>query len=210
MKLKNSAVYAIVGAVIVASPVSAQQPNSKLISTTNAPTEVRQIPGAFAQVAVPGGTAVTISLLEELASNTAHAGDRVRFKSLEPVVSGGWIVIEKDAVGEAEVLSAEGAGGNGHSGQMQIKFDWIYGVDGMKIALSDLPETSNGRGGKGAASTASLASYLLLGPIGLFAHNFVRGKDIVIKPDQKLRVYVAETVHIMPATRDSSADSFAH
>lgn len=108
------------------------------------------------------------------------------------------------------MLSAESAGGNGHPGKMQLQFEWVYGVDGLKIQLSDVPETQNGEGQKGGASTATIASYLVLGPLGLFAHNFVHGKDIIVKPDQKIQVYVAQTVHIAPKTRVTTADGFAH
>jgi len=164
----------------------------------------------LAPVAVMGGTPIKIALLQQIASNTAHAGDIVRFKSIDTVTSDGWIIVDKGALGEAEVLSAEGAGGNGHPGKMQLQFNWIYGADGLKLKLSDAAETSNGEASKGAASTASIASYLVLGPLGLFAHNFVHGKDIIIKPDQKIQVYVAQTVHVTPKTRVTTKDGFAH
>jgi hypothetical protein len=161
-------------------------------------------------IAVVGGTPIKISLVEQIASNTAHAGDKLRFRTLDTVTTDGWIVVEKGALGEAQVLSAESAGGNGHPGKMQLQFDWVYGVDGLKIQLSDVPENQNGEGQKGGASTATIASYLVLGPLGLFAHNFVHGKDIIVKPDQKIQVYVAQTVHIVPKARVTTADGFAH
>jgi hypothetical protein len=196
---------ALFAVVTSASAISAQT------SATPAATDTTVVaPATPAGIAVIGGTPVKIALVEQIASNTAHAGDRLRFRTLDVVTSDGWIVIDKGALGEAEVLSAESAGGNGHPGKMQIQFDWVYGTDGLKIALSDVPETQNGEGQKGGASTATIASYLVLGPLGLFAHNFVHGKDIIIKPDQKLQVYVASTVHIVPTTHVTSADGFAH
>jgi hypothetical protein len=161
-------------------------------------------------IALPGGTLAKISLLEQVASNTAHEGDKFQFRSLEDVTVDGWILIPKGSLGEGEVLSAESAGGNGHPGKMKLQFNWIYGSDNLKIRLSDVPSTSNGDAAKGAASTAAIASYLVLGPLGLFAHNFVHGRDIVVKPDQKIQVYVAQGVHVTPKDKVTSADGFAH
>jgi len=167
-------------------------------------------PVTHAAVAVPSGTPVKISLIEQIASNTAHAGDKIHFKAIEPVVVDGWVIVASGAIGEGEIISAEGAGGNGHPGKMQLQFNWIYGADDLKIKLSDVPENSNGEGAKGGASTAAIASYLVLGPLGLFAHNFVHGKDVIVKTDQKIQVYVAQNVHIVPTKQLTTADGFAH
>jgi uncharacterized membrane protein len=121
-----------------------------------------------------------------------------------------WVVIARDAVGEGSVVSAEGAAGNGHAGKIQLQLDWIYGADGLKIKLSDVASNANGDGAKGAASTAAIASYLVLGPLGLFAHNWVKGKDVTVKPEQKIAIFVAQTVHVTPKTKVSSTDGFAH
>jgi len=40
----------------------------------------------------------------------------------------------------------------------------------------------------------------LLGPVGLLAHNWVRGKDITVAPATKLPVYVDHTIHIVAKT----------
>lgn len=163
-----------------------------------------------APVPVPAGTPIKISVVEQIASNTAHTGDKFQFKALDDVALDGWIVVAKNALGEGEVVSAEGAGGNGHPGKMQLQFNWIYGADGLKLKLSDVPSSANGDAAKGAASTAAIASYLVLGPLGLFAHNFVHGRDIVVAPDRKIDVYVAQNVHVTPKEKVTSADGFAH
>jgi hypothetical protein len=165
---------------------------------------------AAAAVVVASGTPLKIALTDQLASNSAHVGDRFQFHSLEDVTVDGWVIIPKGALGEGEILHAESAGGNGHPGKLQLQFDWIYSADNLKVKLSDVPATSNGDAAKGGASTATIASYLVLGPLGLFAHNFVHGKDVVVKPDQKIQVYVAHSVHVTPTARVSSADGFAH
>jgi hypothetical protein len=167
-------------------------------------------PATAAAITVPGGTPMKVSLIEPISSNTAHAGDKIHFKAIDDVTVDSWVVIARDAVGEGSVVSAEGAGGNGHPGKIQLQFDWIYGADGLKIKLSDVAANANGDAAKGAASTAAIASYLVLGPLGLFAHNWVHGKDVTVKTDQKIPIYVAQTVHVTPKTKVSSTDGFAH
>ena len=177
------------------------------VAPVNAPTPAAP---AAAPVAVPAGTPIKIAVVEQIASNTAHAGDKFQFKALDDVTLDGWIVVAKNALGEGEVVGAEGAGGNGHPGKMQLQFNWIYGADGLKLKLSDVPSSANGDAAKGAASTAAIASYLVLGPLGLFAHNFVHGRDVVVAPDRKIDVYVAQNVHVTPKDKVTSADGFAH
>jgi hypothetical protein len=180
----------------------AQPPATAPVDTT--------APANAATITVPGGTLLKVSLIEPVSSNTAHAGDKIHFKAIDDVTVDSWVVIPRDAVGEGSVVSAEGAGGNGHPGKIQLQFDWIYGADGLKIKLSDVASNANGDAAKGAASTAAIASYLVLGPLGLFAHNWVHGKDVTVKPDQKIAIYVAQTVHVTPKTKVSSKDGFAH
>ena len=188
-----------------APPVTAPvQPPAATVPVDGTPSS------AVATIIVPGGTPLKVSLIEPISSNSAHAGDKIHFKAIEDVTVDSWVVIPRDAIGEGSVLSAEGAGGNGHPGKIQLQFDWIYGADGLKIKLSDVASSANGDGAKGAASTAAIASYLVLGPLGLFAHNWVHGKDVTVKPEQKIAIYVAQTVHVTPKVKVSSTDGFAH
>ena len=189
----------------MAQPTAPAQPAPP---TAPAPDNAAAAPAAT--ITVPGGTPLKVSLIEPISSNTTHAGDKIHFKAIDDVTVDSWVVISRDAIGEGSVVSAEGAGGNGHPGKIQLQFDWIYGADGLKIKLSDVAANANGDAAKGAASTAAIASYLVLGPLGLFAHNWVHGKDVTVKTDQKLAIYVAQTVHVTPKTKVSSTDGFAH
>jgi hypothetical protein len=193
----------------IAQPTAPTQPTAPAQPPVTAPADSAPAASA-ATITVPGGTPMKVSLIEPISSNTAHAGDKIHFKAIDDVTVDSWVVIPRDAVGEGSVVSAEGAGGNGHPGKIQLQFDWIYGADGLKIKLSDVAANANGDAAKGAASTAAIASYLVLGPLGLFAHNWVHGKDVTVKTDQKIAIYVAQTVHVTPKTKVSSTDGFAH
>ena len=161
-------------------------------------------------VLIASGAPLKITLVHQLASNSAHTDDPFAFHAADDVVVDGWVVIAKGAIGEGHVISAESSGGNGHPGKLQLQFDWIYDTDNLKVKLSDVPSTNNGDAAKGASSTATIASYLVLGPLGLFAHNFVHGKDVIVKSDQKIEVYVAQSVHVAAVSHPSTVEGFAH
>ncbi len=159
---------------------------------------------------VAGGVAVILLLDAAVSSASAKVGDTFSLHAADDVVQSGHIVIAKGAHGEGEILLAEHSGGNGHPGKLGLQFDWISANDGERIKLSNTPRQSDGDATKGAASTATIASYLILGPLGLFAHNFVHGHDITVETTSKLTAYVDHTVHVAPGKKgDSPSDSFA-
>jgi len=169
-------------------------------------------PCLAATVTVPGGTPLSISVNDPVSSGSAKAGDVIAIHAADDLVVNGWIVVAKGAPGQAEVADAEEAGGNGHAGKLALKFDWIYATDGLKIRLSDQAHRAQGEGSKGASSTATIASYAVLGPLGLFAHNWVKGRNATIDPKTVIPVYVDSTVHISAKSRSGvvSNDGFAH
>jgi hypothetical protein len=169
-------------------------------------------PCLAATVTVPGGTSLAVSVNDPVSSGSVKAGDVVAIHAADDLVVNGWVIVAKGAPGQAEIAEAEEAGGNGHAGKLALKFDWIYATDGLKIKLSDQAHRSEGEGSKGASSTATIASYAVLGPLGLFAHNWVKGRNATIDPKTAIPVYVDRTVHINAKTRSGVVgnDGFAH
>jgi hypothetical protein len=187
----------------IADLVAVGVPTAAMTSGMRSPTE------SLGGSEVVAGLPISVHLDAPLSSGSARIGDTFSFQAIDDVVSDGWVVIPKGAQGQGEVVQAEGAGGNGHQGKLGIQFDWITSVDGSRIKMSVTPRSSEGDSKVGAASTATIASYVLLGPLGLFAHNFVKGKDIVIDPATKLTGYVEHTVHVK-ATQQADSLGFAH
>jgi len=161
-------------------------------------------------VVLPTGTPLEIHLDAPLSSASAKVGDKFAFQSNGDIAVDGVVVVAKGAQGEGEVAIAESAGSNGHPGKLGLQFNWIAAVDGSKVALSDTQHSDEGEQKKGAASTATIASYLILGPLGLFAHNFVRGRDITLDEKTKLKAYVDHTVHVGSQVKESVPPGFAH
>lgn len=163
-----------------------------------------------ALVSVPGGTTVTVNLRDSVSSATATVGSTVPIVVAKEVDVNGWTIVPKGANGQATITAAEHAGGNGHGGKLGMSVDWVFSADGGKIQLSSVNHAAEDGDQKGASSTATIATYLLLGPLGLFAHNWVHGKDVTIEPDRIFTVFVDHDIHVQATTAASAATGFDH
>lgn len=172
-------------------------------AATAAPIAVKRV------VIVPAGALVPVSTTDKISSATAQVGDIITVAATEDVIADGYVVVAKGAGGQAEIASVERAHGNGGSGKLGIKMDWIMAVDGEKILLTSTPKTASEEDRGGGSSTATILSYALLGPLGLFMHNFAHGKDVIVDPSKVLSAYTDASVHITSTTLAGTA-GFAH
>jgi hypothetical protein len=152
-------------------------------------------------VLLPGGTPLRVHLDTELSSVGSHPGDTFAFTVIDDVRSGDWLVIPAGAHGVGDVVAA---------GKLAVQFDYVYAADGEKVRVAQTADTTEGEQRKGAASTATIASYAVLGPLGLFAHNWVKGRDATIAPSRTFSIVVESTVHVRTVSRLVSGDDFAH
>jgi hypothetical protein len=155
-------------------------------------------------VTVPGGTIVDVSLQEPISSASAQVGDQVEVRVVNEVDIAGWLVIPAGSPGHATVTTVDHAGSNGHGGQLGLSIDWVFSEDGGRVALSPTNHASENGQEKGAASTATILSYVLLGPLGLFAHNFVRGRDVTIDTNKVFAVFVDHDILVATAAKATS------
>gem|GEM_PF-849647 len=179
---------------------------SAMPSSTSASALAATTTNVASGTLVPAGTTIHVAVATPLSSSNAKVGDTFAIRVVDELVIDGMVILEKGASGQGTVAMVEGAGSNGHAGKLGLQYDFITASDGNKIKLSNTQHTDQGEGQGGAASTATIATYLLLGPLGLFAHNFVRGKDLTIDEKTKLTAYVDSTVHVN-ATRKSQPGS---
>lgn len=143
---------------------------------------------AATAVTVPAGTKVEVRVANPISSGSAKVGQRFTFQAASPVVVNNRVVIAKGAGGAGSVVKVTKAQGKS-AGEITLQFSTIHAVDGSLVPLS---ETSSNKGNaeKGKASTATIAATVVLGPIGLFAHNLVKGKDVTINPSQTFPSWV--------------------
>jgi hypothetical protein len=159
-------------------------------------------------VTVPGGTQVPVQVVEPISSSNANVGDVFQITTAKDIVIDNWIVIPKGSPGQGEVISVDRAGSHGHPGSLGLQVDYVYSADGGKVKLSNISHSNQAEGSSGAASTATIASYVVLGPLGLFAHNFVKGKDLTIDSSKTILVFVDYTVHIK--AKEHPTNDFEH
>ncbi|SFI91924.1 hypothetical protein [Caulobacter sp. UNC279MFTsu5.1] len=130
-------------------------------------------------VKVPEGTEVVISVDDKLSSDTSHEGDRFTISLADDVVLADGGKLPAGLKGAGEVTHAKKKGMMGKPGELNVRFDYLK-VGDAKIKL---------RGQKGAEGDArygtTITLTVLFGPLGLIKH----GKDVEIKPGQKMTIY---------------------
>lgn len=143
---------------------------------------------------LPVGTQVNVHLLTPLSSGTAVAGEEFPVEVTENVVVEHHVVIEKGARGVGRVVHVSKATGKS-PGQISIEIMNVTAVDGATIHVHTYTRHEE-QYEYGKAHTSTVVGTLLTGPLGLFSHNMVKGKDITLKPDQTLPAYTSATVAV--------------
>jgi hypothetical protein len=139
------------------------------------------------EVVIPDGTEFTVVTAEEISSKTAAEGDTVTFKVEEDVKINGRVVIAKDAIVKGTVSSVQQKGRMGKAGKLGIRIESTKTVDGQKLKL----RASKGKEGEDKTTNVILLS-VLVSPFFLLKH----GKDAVIKPGTKLKVFTDQDLKV--------------
>jgi hypothetical protein len=199
-----------VAAMIAANLSLVVTTGATAFAATSSPSPSPSPAAAPGVILVPGGTPVVVALTEPISSGTANVDDQIGLVVKKEVDVGGWVVIPAGASGHATITSVQRAGGNGSGGKLAMTIDWVYSADGGRVQLSQTNHNSENGDKKGAASTATLLSWALLGPLGFFAHNFVRGKDVTIGTDKTFTVFVDHDVHVDATQKVGETQGFDH
>lgn len=146
-------------------------------------------PAVAAPVTVPAGTQLKVRLINPVSSGTATVGEHFPFQVAEPVTVGNQVVIAAGSSGVGRVVQVSKAQGKS-AGAITLEFTRVHAVDGSLIALTQIGKKRAGNAEKGKASTATIAATIALGPLGLFAHNMVKGKDVTVSPKQTFPAWV--------------------
>jgi len=155
------------------------------------------------KIIVPGGTAITVVVTNPISSSTAKVGDTFSIEAQSEVDVDGWMVVSKGAPGQGTITSVDHAGSHGHPGSLGIEMNWIYAVDGEKVRLTSQNVNAEGESKAGVSSTVTIISWATLGLVGLFAHNFVKGRDVTLDDTHPLKAYVDDSVYVVANTRGS-------
>jgi hypothetical protein len=108
---------------------------------------------AAADVTVPTGTRVLLSLIGELNTKYAKEGDHVYLRTAAPVAAGGHVVIPRDSDVEGVITRAKPAGKVVGKGELYIRFDSLILPNGVSRDFRARPMGDEGKvegGGKSA------------------------------------------------------------
>jgi hypothetical protein len=145
-----------------------------------------------ARLVIPQGTLVKIRLLQTLSTRSTREGQTVRFSVLETVRLGKRKVIERGASVEAYVSHVRHPQRFGRNASLKIKFLSVNSVKGRDIPIEIGEHAAKTNEQMGMAAGAAVGGALILGPIGLLAGLFVKGKNIEMPSGTILHVEVAE------------------
>ncbi|HET7560383.1 MAG TPA: hypothetical protein VFK80_10530 [Limnochordia bacterium] len=149
-----------------------------------------------APASVPQGTLVQVKLLSALDSSKARVGDTFKYQVTQDVVQDNVVLIPSGATGTGTVTSVQQAGVLGQDGKIGVTWGTVPAMDGTPIPIRIDKLSAEKNQSLAVAAGASMAGVLLLGPIGLAAGAFIKGKDQVIASGTEFFTESAETVRV--------------
>ena len=141
-----------------------------------------------AQAPVPPGTPVQLEFMQEVSSKTARKGDKISLRVYTDVVMNGKTLIKQDAPAEGVVTKVHKRRSFGRQGELRIRLESVTDATGARVPLE--PYTSGDRF-KAEGPAASGAAALVLGPVGLVAGAFIKGKEVTIDKGTRIQAQVA-------------------
>ena len=144
--------------------------------------------------ALPEQTGVEIELLENVSSQTLHAGQPIGFKVVEPVVANGTTVIAAGTPVQGEVATVQAAGAFRRAGEFDLVLKPLQLADGRKVQLVfPHPKRVGTAGEKTATAIAGAPILLYYFPLIPFmaAEGAKKGKAIEVRAGERYLVYVS-------------------
>lgn len=141
---------------------------------------------------IPNGTAVQVTVSENVSSKTAQEGAAVECKAADDVRLGEILVVQKDAPGKCRVISVEKEAGGGRGGMVEVQVDFVQGVDKNYLKVEDAKLT---------AENGQSKNPVHLTPAGLFK----KGKPAVISKGQTASGYLVGGQEVQVANQSASA-----
>jgi hypothetical protein len=155
------------------------------------------LPAADEGFVLHDATPVRLRISRNLSSADSSVGETVDFEVLDDVKLGDTLIVARGATAIASVTQAQKKRRMGRGGKLDVNIDYVRAVNGDKIALRAVKETSGG-GHVGAMTAAIVATSLIFFPAApLFL--FVHGKDITIPKGTELTAYTNGDIKLDPA-----------
>jgi hypothetical protein len=165
---------------IIAAMVNRNAGNTRSISSAQ--------PSSAEALTLHDATPVRLRLTRNLSSADAKTGDTIDFEVLDDVKVDDVLVIARGATAIATVTEAQAKRRMARGGKLDISIDYVRLVNGDKVALKAVKDTSGG-GHTGAMTGAIVATSLVVWPAAPF-FLFMHGKDSTIPKDTEITAYV--------------------
>ena len=140
--------------------------------------------GGGADIIIPKGSIVEITLDSDISSQLNKTGDVINFTVAIPVSVGGLEVISAGATVFGEITEAKPAKGYGKSGKLDFTIKYVDAADGTKVPLAFEVENKKGN----SYAKAALGAYMT----GFLGGGAMKGKKITIAKGTIFRVYTPE------------------
>ena len=127
---------------------------------------------------VPANTLIKVALVSPVNAKDLKVGDIIEYQVADDVFVGGVLIFSKGARGEGEVTKVRQARNFGRSAHVEIDFRSTKALDGTYVTTYIGDEAKKEMEHLAMAAGASLAGMAVLGPIGIVAGAFVRGKNV--------------------------------
>jgi putative PEGA domain protein len=129
-------------------------------------------------VTVPANTLIKAKLVTPVNTKNIEVGDRVAFQVAQDVMVDGNLVFAKGLSGEGRVAKVKHAKNFGRNAELEVDFEKTKAIDGRYVDTFVGDEAKKEMKQLAMAAGASLAGMVILGPVGIIAGAFVKGKDI--------------------------------
>jgi hypothetical protein len=149
-----------------------------------APTAAR-VP--VAELILHDGTPVRLRLNRNLSSADAKTGDTVDFEVLEDATIDDAVVVARGATAIGTITQAEHKKRMARGGKLDVTIDYVRLVNGDKVALRGVRETSGG-GHTGGMTAGIVVTALVVWPAAPF-FLFMHGKDSTIPKGTEITAY---------------------
>ena len=130
------------------------------------------------KVEVPADTLVKIALSETISSKNIKVGDKVRFHVADDVMLDGVLLFVKGSEGIGTVTKVTPARNFGRNAELVVDFGKTKSIDGTFVDTFVGDAAKKEMTNMAMAAGASIAGMVLLGPVGIIAGAFVKGKNM--------------------------------
>ena len=127
---------------------------------------------------VPADTLIKVTLVTPVNAKNLKQGDAIEFKVAEDVLVNDCLIFAKGEPGRGKVAKVVQARNFGRDAEVVIDFDETKSIDGTYVDTFIGEESKKQMEHMAMAAGASIAGMVILGPVGIIAGAFVKGKNI--------------------------------